>query len=100
MDNSNYNILAPNFWQENFKTLELHVIMRQRESKEFAEMLNRLREGNHSKDDILKFKQKLVVIDISDNPLGAPNLFIQNSKVKEFNEMSRSQHVTRDYVTR
>ena len=47
MDTSNYGILAPNLWQETFKMFELDEIMRQRESKEFAEMLNRLREGKH-----------------------------------------------------
>ena len=40
-----YGILAPNLWQELLKMFELHEIMRQKESKQFAEMLNRLREG-------------------------------------------------------
>ena len=43
MDNLEYGILAPNMWQELFKMFELLEIMRQRESNEFAEMLNRLR---------------------------------------------------------
>lgn len=47
-----YGILAPNLWQELFKMFELHEIMRQRESKQFAEMLNRLREGKHTQEDI------------------------------------------------
>ena len=51
MNNLEYGILAPNIWQELFKMFELHEIMRQRESKQFAKMLNRLREGNHSKED-------------------------------------------------
>ena len=45
-DNFEYGILAPNVWQELFKMFELSEIMRQRESKEFAELLNRLREGS------------------------------------------------------
>ena len=85
MDNSEYGILAPNFWQENFKMFELHEIMRQRESKEFAEMLNRLREGNHTKEDITNFKTRLVHTNSSGYPLNAPHLFIQNAKVDEFN---------------
>ena len=32
--------------------LELDEIMRQRESKMFAEILNRLREGNHTLSDL------------------------------------------------
>ena len=52
LDNSEYRILAPNLWQKHFKMFELHEIMRQRESKVFAEILNRLREGNHYETQI------------------------------------------------
>ncbi|KXJ08298.1 hypothetical protein AC249_AIPGENE19564 [Exaiptasia diaphana] len=45
MDNDEYGVLAPNVWKELFKMFELKQIMRQRESKEFAELLNRLREA-------------------------------------------------------
>ena len=48
LDNTEYAILAPNLWQDYFKMFELKEIMRQRESKVFVEILNRLR------DDILK----------------------------------------------
>ena len=85
MNNSEYSILAPSLWQEHFKMFELHEIMRQRESKQFAEMLNRLREGNHTKEDILKFKQRLLQTNCAQYPLDAPHLFIQNAKVDEFN---------------
>lgn len=37
----------------------LDEIMRQRESKEFAEMLNRLREGKHTEQDIVNLKQRM-----------------------------------------
>lgn len=37
---------------------ELKQIMRQRESKQFAELLNRLREGNHTNEDIAKLKDR------------------------------------------
>ena len=53
IDSNEYGILAPNVWQELFKMFELNQIMRQRESKLFAEMLNRLREGNHTNKDIM-----------------------------------------------
>ena len=55
-DNFEYGILAPNIWKELFKMFELTEIMRQRESKEFAALLNRLREGTHTQEDILKLK--------------------------------------------
>jgi hypothetical protein len=38
-----YGPLALNLWRENFKMYELTVIMRQKDSREFAELLNRLR---------------------------------------------------------
>ena len=45
IQNSEYSILAPYLWKEHFKMFQLDEIMRQRESKVFAEILNRLREG-------------------------------------------------------
>ena len=51
-DNFEYGILAPNMWKELFRMFELTEIMRQKESKEFAELLNRLGEGKHTNKDI------------------------------------------------
>lgn len=39
---------------------ELDEIMRQRHTRVFAEVLNRLREGNHTASDIMKMKEKIV----------------------------------------
>ena len=87
MDNSEYGILAPNLWQQYFKMFELQEIMRQRESKVFAEILNRLREGKHTRDDILKIKERSIQENTVDNyPMHVPHLFIQNAKVNEFND--------------
>ena len=63
---------------------ELNEIMRQKDSKVFAELLNRLPEGNHTESDILKLKERVIQEDIN-NPLDAPHLLIQNAKVDEFN---------------
>ena len=40
IQNSEYSILVPNLWKKHFKMFELDEIMRQRESKVFAEILN------------------------------------------------------------
>ena len=85
MDNDEYRILAPNVWQELFKMFELKQILRQRESKEFAELLNRLREGNHTNEDIAKLKSRCIALSNPSYPKDAPHLFIQNSKVNDFN---------------
>ena len=70
---SEYSILSPNLWKQYFTMYELNEIMRQRDSKIFAEILNRLREGKHTENDIAKIKE-------------VPWLFIQNGKVDEYNE--------------
>ncbi len=57
---SSYNILAPNLWKKYFRMFELDEIMRQRESKMFAEILNRLREGKHTSSDLEKLKERCV----------------------------------------
>ena len=57
---NSYNILAPNLWRRYFRMFELDEIMRQRESKEFAEILNRLREGKHTSSDIQKLRERCV----------------------------------------
>ena len=75
---NSYNILAPNLWRKYFM-FELDQIMRQRDSKMFAEILNRLREGNHTPSDLQKLKERCV--EESDCPIEAPRLFIQNALV-------------------
>ena len=85
MDNDEYGVLAPNVWQDLFKMFELKQIMRQRESKDFAELLNRLREENHTKQDIQKLKQRIISITNHEYPKDAPHVFIQNAKVNDLN---------------
>ena len=85
MNNSEYRALAPNLWQELYTMFELEEIMRQRESKEFAQLLNRLREGNHTPEDIAKLKERCISENCTNYPIDVPHLFIQNSKVDEFN---------------
>lgn len=86
IDNDEYGVLASDVWQELFKMFELKQIMRQRESKHFAELLNRLREGNHSKEDILQLKQRVT----KDYPKDVPHLFIQNAKVNHHNNIAHN----------
>ena len=59
--------------------------MRQSESKVFAEILNRLREGKHT-NDILKLKEREIKENSPQDPIEVFHLFIQNRKVNEFNE--------------
>ena len=84
LKNLDYAVLAPSLWHQHFRMFELNEIMRQRDSKLFAELLNRLREGKHTQSDISKLKERVIQEDIN-NPMDAPHLFIQNAKVDEFN---------------
>ena len=81
---NSYNILAPNLWRKHFGMFELDEIMRQRESKMFAEILNRLREGNYTPSDLNKLKERCV--EESECPTEAPRLFIQNALVDKYND--------------
>ena len=85
LDNSEYSVLSPNLWQQHFRMFELHNIMRQRESKMFAQLLNRLREGKHTCQDIMKLKERFIDSN-SSTYLSVPHLFIQNAKVNKFND--------------
>ena len=49
-------------------------------------MLNRLREGNHTKEDIMKLKEQILQPSSANYPIDAPHLFIQNAKVNELND--------------
>ena len=95
---SEYGALAPNLWQELFTMLELDEIMRQRESKEFAQIRNRLREGNHTPDDIVKLKERCISQNRRNYPIDVPHLFIQNSKVDEFNNRVHMATTSDEYA--
>ena len=53
-----YTALATNLWQQYFQMSELSEVMRQREDKDFVEILNRIREGKHTEADIAVLKKK------------------------------------------
>ena len=57
---NDYSILAPNVWTDHFKLYELTQIMRQKDDREFAELLNRLREGNHTQQDTDTLKSRCI----------------------------------------
>ena len=72
--------------EKHFAMYELCQIMRQRESPLFAEILNRLREGKHSSEDLRLIKQRLISEEDANYPSEAPHLFIQNKKVEKLNK--------------
>ena len=91
---SGYLPLATNLWNENFNMFELHQIMRQAENKSFAELLNRIREGNQTDDDIAELKNLIIDVNSENYPWGVPHLFTTNGKVDSYNAsiIHRSSH--------
>ena len=84
-----YDALVSNIWAEYFTLFELTEIMRQKDDKEFAELLNCLREGKHSKDDIALLKQRFLnVRPKEDNyPFNITHLFTTNAPVHAHNNV-------------
>ena len=60
-NNNDYSSLAPNLWRKHFTMFELTEIMRQKDDAQFAEMLNRTREGKHTEEDLGSLKTRTVV---------------------------------------
>ena len=84
IDNA-YASLAPNLFQDNFFFFELIEIMRQKDDKRFAEMLNRIRTGTHSSQDLLWLQETKISDAQSKEMLDTPHFFTVNTKKDEFN---------------
>ncbi|KAL9956638.1 hypothetical protein ACROYT_G038144 [Oculina patagonica] len=83
-----YSALATNIWQEHFKMYELSEIMRQKDDKEFAELLNRLREGKHTEQDVEVLKGRILKVkptESRDYPVNVTHLFSTNKAVDSHN---------------
>lgn len=90
-----YGPLGINLWKDNFKMYELAIIMRQKDDKDFAELLNRLREGHHTVDDINILKQH--VKEENNQMSSFPHLFTTRKEVQMYNtvvynEAERDKH--------
>ena len=57
---SDYTSLAHNLWQTHFTMFELTEIMRQKDDAPFANLLNRVREGKQTKEDITVLESRTV----------------------------------------
>ena len=97
---SDYAPLAANLWQKHFQMFELHEIMRQRESRQFAEILNRLREGVHTENDLNILRARVIEDPHVNYPRHAPHLFIQNDSVDEFNRTVYNSATGRKYTVK
>ena len=79
--NDGYNLCHP--WHV-FKMIELIEVMRQKDDKEFTDLLNRIRTASQSQDDIKCLQSKSVSSD--DNyPTNALHIWAENKPVDEHN---------------
>ena len=84
---TNYSIFASNIWKHHFTLFESTEIMRQKDDKQFAELLNRLKEGNHSKNDIAILKERCLNSSPENDtyPINVKHLFSTNALVDAYN---------------
>ena len=78
--------LSTNLWKDHFEIFELNEIMRQKDDKEFAEMLNRLRVDALTNEDKMKLEKCKVSKDQDNYLVNAPHLFAENYFMHLFNE--------------
>ncbi|KAJ8050592.1 ATP-dependent DNA helicase PIF1 [Holothuria leucospilota] len=79
----NYGPLATNLWKSYFRAFELTQIMRQKDDQAFAQLLNRLREGNQTSDDIAVLETRQ--FSVHEVPKEATHLFQTNDQVNAHN---------------
>lgn len=77
-------ILGPNLWKDLFSFFELTEIMRQKDDLRFAQLLNRLREGNQVLDDIELLKERVIACD-NESTVKLPHLFTKKKQVALYN---------------
>jgi endonuclease/exonuclease/phosphatase (EEP) superfamily protein YafD len=85
--NDCYGAFATNMWKEYFTLFELTEIMRQKDDKHFAELLNRLREGNHTQSDIEELKKRILKLKPGEEnyPINKTHLFSTNVQANDHN---------------
>lgn len=64
---------------------ELDQILRQKDDLRFAQMLNRIREGNHVEEDMATLKMKMIDEE-NDRTRNMPHLFTHRCDVENYNK--------------
>ena len=84
-----YGPLAMNLWTDHFKVFNLVQIMRQKDSADFAKLLNRLREGKHTGQDIDILNTRIIPrnVMLPNYPLHLPHIFLTSTRVDDYNNL-------------
>jgi hypothetical protein len=83
--NSGYAPLATNLWTDFFSMYELNQVMRQKDI-EFAQTLNRLRQGNQTPQDIAIINSCVIGNNLQPGETDHTHLFLSNALVEQYNQ--------------
>ena len=95
---THYNALAPNLWKEHFTMFELTTIMRQQDSRPFAELLARVREVNQLPQDLNTLHSRTIAPDAANYPSSAQHLFKNNNQVETHNISLYERNTEQKYL--
>ena len=98
-NDTGYAPLATNLWQQNAKMFELVTVMRQDSGGQFAQLLNRMREGNLTESDNNLLATKLIKVDSEkhDRLESSLHLYLQNERVDSHNLQTYLKAQTQKY---
>ena len=101
-NSTGYAPLATNLWQQNAKMFELTTVMRQDNGGQFAQLLNRMREGNltESDNDLLATRLTKVDSEEYDRLRNSLHLYLQNERVDSHNLQTYLKAQTQKYDIR
>ena len=89
---SGYSALASNIWTQDFTLFELTDIMRQKDDRQFAELLNRLREGNHTDADLDDLKERKINVKPGEESYPMNMTYLLERKGWRSGKISAFQH--------
>ena len=98
-NSTGYGPLATNLWQQNAKMFELTTVMRQDSGGQFAQLLNRMREGNLTESDNNLLATRLTKVDSQehDRLKSSLHLYLQNERVDSHNLQTYLKAQTQKY---
>ena len=95
--NDSYNLCHP--WQV-FTMMELTDIMRQKNDRQFAELLNRFRTASQTEEDLNCINSRQILPSTNSYPLNALHIWAENDPVNEHNNKQLQQLSTPLFLLR
>ncbi|XP_060596137.1 uncharacterized protein LOC132750210 [Ruditapes philippinarum] len=85
-------------WTTYFQIIELTEIQRQKNDVVFAQLLNRVRIGEHTDEDMKLLQSKIVSVSSEHYPLFSTHMFISNSLKNDHNLQMLQKEVTQVFT--